>query len=216
MSARYAATPGPALTVTRTPHGACCSRWSTSAWRARTGSSPGAVRRATSARAEGTSTPAAASTDGRVEADHGDRGGGPEPRGQRAGADQLDAVEDTGVRAQPLLGEVQGRGLRAHETLDRDVPPLVVEGREQPDQRGQRVGHRPAVDALVDGVLEGAHLDGRRDAAAQRGGEGRDAHPPVRRVGEDEGVGGEPVVVLGEQRARAWATRSPPRPRRAP
>ena len=34
--------PLPALTVTRTPHGACCSRWSTSARRARAGSSPGA------------------------------------------------------------------------------------------------------------------------------------------------------------------------------
>ena len=43
----------------------------------------------------------------------------------------------------------------------------VVQGRDQPAQRRQRVGHRPAVAAAVHGMVERADLDQAVDDAAQ-------------------------------------------------
>ena len=94
-----------------------------------------------------------------------------------------------------------GSAVPRREPGDGDVAALVVQRGEQPDKRGQRVRHRPAVDPVVHGVVQRPHLDHRVDAAAQRGGQRRHADPPVGRVGEHDDVGGEPVAVLGEEPA---------------
>ena len=212
----YGATGLPAVTVTSAPQGACSCRWATRASRAASGSSPGAIRRASLARAEGTRSRPASSTAGASIATTDSDGALPEPGGQRAAADQGDAVEDARVGAELVLGQVQRVGGAAAETLHGHVALGVVAGREQVREGGQGVRRRTAVHPAVQGVPQRAHLHHDVDPAAQRRGQRGYADPPVRRVGEHEHVGRQPLPVLGEQGRPGWGSRSPPRRRSAP
>jgi len=136
-----------------------------------------------------------------VDAHDGDRRPGPQPCGQAAGADQVDAVEQAGVGAQLLFGQVRPGGLGADQAGHRDVAVGVVQGGQQPAQGRHGVRHRPAVHPAVHCVVQGPHLDGDRGPAAERRGQRGEVDRPVGRVGQHDHVGAEPVAV-GRQELR--------------
>ncbi len=98
-----------------------------------------------------------------------------------------------------MLRIVQWGRFPPDQTFDGYVAGFVVQGREQPAQRGERVRHRAAEHSTVDSVVERPYLDEQVDDAAQRGGQGRLADVPVARVGDHNDVGGEVVPVLLQQ-----------------
>ena len=51
-------------------------------------------------------------------------------------------------------------------TGHRDIALIVMQGGQQSDQRGQRVGHHPAPDTRVQTVIEGRDLDDTVDKPA--------------------------------------------------
>jgi hypothetical protein len=114
---------------------------------------------------------------------------------------RLDTRQDPPASERKTSPAAQGgRTTRRVETGYGDVAGLVVQRGEQPAQGGERVGHRPAVQAGVHGALEHPHLDEQVDQPAQAGREGRHVDGGVRRVGDDDDVGAQQVAVLGEQR----------------
>ncbi|MFN8076251.1 MAG: EAL domain-containing protein [Kineosporiaceae bacterium] len=120
---------------------------------------------------------------------------GPQPRGERAGAQQLDAVEHPRVGAQVGLGVVHvGVGCR-FQAFDGDLPLGVPQRREQPHGCRHGVRHRPPVHARVQSVIERRDLDDAVDQAAQGRGEGGLPDPPVARVGDDDDVGRQLLPV---------------------
>ncbi len=139
---------------------------------------------------------------GGVDADHGGGRLGPQPSGDRALAEQPDAVERPALGAQPALGVVQLRVGHRAQPLDRDVAVGVVQGGQQPAQRGQRVGDGAAVLPGMQRMIEGGHLDDAVDQATQRGGERGFADIPVAGVGDHVGVGGEQVTMPLEDRGQ--------------
>ena len=82
-----------------------------------------------------------------------------------------------------------------------------MERGEQAHESGHGVGRGAAEHARVHGVVEGLHPDDDADAAAQGRREGRRADVPVAGVGDDDGVGGEAVAVLLEDRAERGRAR---------
>jgi hypothetical protein len=74
-----------------------------------------------------------------------------------------------------------------------------MQGGDEPRQRGQRIGHRPAEHPRVHRALEDRDLHVHVDDAAQAGRQGRDLGAPVLRVGDDHHVGGQEVLVLAQQ-----------------
>ena len=94
----------------------------------------------------------------------------------------------------------------ASRPADGDVAVGVVERGEQAHERGDGVRGRTAEHAGVHRVVERLDAHDDADAAAQGRREGRRADVPVAGVGDDDGVGGEPVAVLledGAERRRA-------------
>src|SRR6266545_4334492 len=137
---------------------------------------------------------------GRVDRQHRRRRLGPDPPGEAAGPQQLDAVEQAGLGPEPLLGVVEIGGLGGHQPVDGDVALLVVQARQHPAQGRQRVRGRAAVDAGVDAVLEDPHLDHAVDQAAQGGGERGRAGLEVGGVGQHDDVGRQLAAVALQQR----------------
>ena len=119
---------------------------------------------------------------GDVHADDGQGRPGPQARGEVAGADQVDAVQDSRVGAEVglgVLGEVR-RGLRTGDQPGYgDVAVLVVQRGHQTAHGGHRVQDGTAVLAGVQGVVQDVQAHVRLDEAAQGRGQGRDADPPV-------------------------------------
>ncbi len=125
----------------------------------------------------------------------------PEPLGDRARADQLDPVEHARRRPGRPRGRAPARTrATAVSPATATSPRLVVQGRQQPAQRGQRVRDRAAEHAGVHRPLERADLDDEVDEPAQAGGERRHVDRRVARVGDDDDVAAQRVAVLGEQR----------------
>ena len=94
----------------------------------------------------------------------------------------------------------------AREPLDGDRAVVVVQRGEQADRGEHRIRHRSPEHPGVRGVVEGANREAEGDVAAQPDGEGGSVDVPVVGVGDDDHVGGELVLVLGEEvgeRARA-------------
>ena len=117
----------------------------------------GAIRSEILARAAGTRVLLAPSTLGASRPMTASAGLGPQPRRQRSRADPAATpASGAGLGAQPVLGVVDVGGRAGVQPGDRDVAVVVVQGRDQPGQRDQRVGHQPAPHAGVHGVREGA------------------------------------------------------------
>ena len=136
---------------------------------------------------------------GGVDAEDRDRGARPQPLGDRALADEVHALEDAGVRAVIGFRELETLRRRGGQARDGHVAAVVVQRGEEPGERGEGVGHRPAVHAAVDRVLERPHLDHAVDDAAERRRQCRHADPPVRRVREDERVRPELRAVARQE-----------------
>jgi hypothetical protein len=102
-----------------------------------------------------------------IDPDDRDRGARPEPLGEAAGADQLHPRQQPGVGPQLFLGQVERIGRAADQARDRHVAALVVQGRQQPAQGGERVRDRAAVHPAVHAVAQGPHFHGHVGAAAQ-------------------------------------------------
>ncbi len=115
-------------------------------------------------------------------------------------ADDLDAVEQAALLAEARLVVVEVGGLPRVEPRHGDGAVGVVQAREQAHEGGDGVDRSAAVHPRVHRVVERAHGDDGAHAAAQRRRQGRRAHGPVGRVGDDDGVGGEPVTVSLEDR----------------
>ena len=82
----------------------------------------------------------------------------------------LKQVSAATIGPEATLGVVEAGRLRRDETLDRDFAVGVVQGGEEPAQRGQRIRGGTAVHAGVHPVRERAYLDqAGRDAAQARG-----------------------------------------------
>ena len=123
----------------------------------------------------------------------------PEPIG-------LDAVEQAGLEAQPLLVVVEVGRLAGLQPLDGEVAVRVVERGDEPDQGGDGVGHGAAEHPRVDAVVERRDRHDDPDQAAQGDGERRFADVPVAGVGEDDGVRAQLLAVPledGQQRVAA-------------
>ena len=165
--------------------------------------SPGAIRRLRRARGGRDQGVAGAGDLGRVEADDGQRGLGPQSLDARSAADPADARHGAGLGTQPLLGVVDVGRRPGDQALDGDVAGVVVQAGDHAAQRHQRVGDEAAPHAGVDGVGEGADLDVEADEAAQAGGEGGHADVPVAAVGDHDDVGPELVEVLLQERRQA-------------
>ena len=90
-----------------------------------------------------------------VDADDRQRRSGPQPGGERPGPDELDAVEDPGVRAEPLVGEVEGVRVRTRQPGYRDVSVI-----DYPDGNGkdQQINAR-ALPVLVQETLDAQSAD---------------------------------------------------------
>ncbi len=161
--------------------------------------SPGAIRIEILARAAGTSVLLAPSTLGASSPVMLSEGRVQSRSTTGSVADPLDARVGAGLGAEPVLGVLDVGGGAVVQARDRDVPGVVVQGRDQPAQRDQGVRDQSAPHAGVDGVGEGAHLDVDPDQAAQAGGEGGLADVPVAGVGDHDHVGGEPLLVLLQQ-----------------
>ena len=83
-----------------------------------------------------------------------------------AGADFADSVEQSGFGPDPLRAAIDCRRLRLVQSGYRDIAVVIVQGGQQSDQRGQRVGHHPAPDTRVQTVIEGRDLDDTVDKPA--------------------------------------------------
>ena len=199
--------------VSWAPQGTCASQCLRRHSTALAVVSPGAMRRLSLARAIGTRVLLAPSTFGASR-----------PVTVSAGRVQsrstiepspIHSTDRVGARlgAQPLLGVLDVGGRALEEAGDGDVAGVVVEARDHPAQRHDRVGHQAAPHAGVDAVAEGAHLDVGAHQAAQRGGQRRLADVPVAGVGDHDHVGAQLVVVLLQQRRAGCRSRPPPRPR---
>ena len=162
--------------------------------------SPGAIRRLSLARATGHQGVAGAVDLGRVEPGDRQRRPGPEPLDDRPLADPLDPLVRARLGAQPLLGVLDVGRRALEQARDRHVAGVVVQARDHPAQRHDRVGHQAAPHAGVDSVAQGAHLDVGADQAAQRRGERGLADVPVAGVGDHDDVGAQLVLVLLQQR----------------
>ena len=90
----------------------------------------------------------------------------PGARQDVAGADRLDALEQSGLVAQLLLVVLGRLGLVRVQPLDGDRAVLLPEGGEQFDRGEHRVRHLAAEHARVRGVVEGrdAEVEGHRAA----------------------------------------------------
>ena len=98
--------------------------------------------------------------DGRdVHADRRDGRLGPEPGEDRAGADEVDAVEQAALLSEPGLVVVELGRLTRVEAGDGDGARVVVQAGEQPHERGDGVDRDTAVHPGVHRVVEGAHAD---------------------------------------------------------
>src|SRR3954468_22971922 len=84
-----------------------------------------------------------------VDADDRDRRPRPDARGEAAGADQRQPVEDRPELAELLLRLDRAVPLVAPQTLHRDVAAVVVERRDRAYDREQGVGRRASVLAAV-------------------------------------------------------------------
>jgi hypothetical protein len=102
------------------------------------------------------------------------------------------------------LGERRALGVRHGANLlrqRRDHPSLIVDERgEHPRERHRRVGNGPAPHTGMDRSPERAHLDLHRHEATERGGDRGEARVVIGGVGQDDGVGGEELPVLPEER----------------
>ena len=190
-------------------------RCATRAWRAATGSSPGAIRSVSLARAEGTRSRPASSTAGASIATTDSAGAlqsrevsEPLPSSSTPSRTPASARNCASVRS-------SGSAVARPRPCDGHVPGVGVAGGEQPCQRRECVRCRSAVDAVVQRVTQRAHLHHDVDPTAQRGGQGGYADSPVRGVGEHQDVGVQSVAVLARAGSAASGTRSPPRRRRA-
>ena len=127
-------------------------------------------------------------------------GRGPQPGGQRAGADQLYAVEHPGVGAQ-----LARRSGRAGRRAPRRSPATATSPRSSCSVASSRTsavsasGTGPPYTPLWTACRSVRTSTTDVEAAAQRGGQRRYADPPVGRVGEHDDVGGEPVAERGEE-----------------
>ena len=123
-------------------------------------------------------------------------------RQDRAGADERDAVEQAGLGAEPLPRRSRcSAATPSSRPGHRDVAIVVVERGEQAHESGDGVGGRATEHAGVHRVVEGLDPDDDANPAAERRRQGRRADGPVAGVGDDDGVGSEPVAVLLEDRA---------------
>ena len=136
---------------------------------------------------------------GGVEGEDGDGGLGPEAGGEAAVADEVDAVERSGLLEECGVGEVERVGGGGGEAVDGDAAIVMVEGGEETGEGGDGVGQGAAEEAAVDALVEGTEFDDAVDEAAEGGGEGGAADAPVGGVGDDDGVGAEAGGVLGEE-----------------
>jgi hypothetical protein len=94
-----------------------------------------------------------------VDAEHRDGGGRQQSIRERARPDQLDRVEHARLVAELVFGDL---GSFPHEPLqafDRDVAVVVVQGRDHPRERGDRIGDRSAVGPRMLGARQDANLD---------------------------------------------------------
>ena len=130
-----------------------------------------------------------------VDGQHGQRGAGPHLVGGVAGAEPVDAVQDRGLGAQPLLGVLHGCRFRSMQTRHGDVAVLVVQGGQQFAHGGEGVGHDAAELSGVQRVVQGAQFDDAVSHSTQGGGDRGFTLVPVHRVGDDDDVSGELVLV---------------------
>ena len=140
---------------------------------------------------------------GGIDGQHGGRGFEPHPFHHGPVADLRDPLEQPGLLQQPILGVVEVGSGAGDETLDRNVPGIVVQGRQQPAQRGQRVRHHPTELPRVQPLRQGGDGDLAVRDTPQRRGQRRLADLPVDGVGDDVDVGGQFVAVAVEQRRHA-------------
>ncbi len=139
-----------------------------------------------------------------VDAGHGDRRSGPEPRAEASGAEERQPVAHLRELAELLLGERGARPLLAAKPRDGDVPLLVVQRRQRMQERQQRVRRGAAVLAAVLRPPERPHRDRHRGRSAERDGQRRDAGPDAAHVGNQHRVAPEPLGVawrIGVERA---------------
>ena len=113
--------------------------------------------------------------------------------------DGRDAVEQTGLGTQLRLVVVGRLEARRGEALDRDRAVGVPQRVEQPDGREHRIGHRSPEHARVRSVGEGVDAQVERDRAAECHRDRRRLEVPVRRVRDDDRVGGEQFAVLTQE-----------------
>ena len=104
-----------------------------------------------------------------------------------------------GLRLDPVERVVQVGCLAGHQALDGDVARLVVQRRQQPAHRRQRVRDEAAPHPRVHRVVERLELDDAVDQAPQRRRQCRSADVPVDRVGDHDHVAAQQLLVLVEQ-----------------
>ena len=133
-----------------------------------------------------------------VERDHRHRRTGPQSLDGGSVAEVIHAVQDPGLGAQPIFWVLQIRPRTTGQTLDGDVARLVVQGGEQPAQRGEGIRCDAAELPRVQRMVQGSDLHDAIGQTAQGGGEGGLTDVPVARIGDDEDVRVEQVAVLGQ------------------
>jgi hypothetical protein len=88
------------------------------------------------------------------------------------------------------------------QAVDNHVPAVVVQRRDQPGQRGQRVRDGAAVRATVHRVIEGPDLDDEVDNSPQRCGKRGRAERPIGAIGQHDNVGPQQILVLFQKTAQ--------------
>ena len=79
--------------------------------------------------------------------------------GQRAGTHEGDAGADAGEPADIRLADLDVVRRSAVQPLHGNVALIIMQGRDQPGQRGQGVGNGAAVNAAMDGMIQRADFD---------------------------------------------------------
>jgi len=156
----------------------------------------------TSARARGEQHVGRLGDPRRVDAQHRDRRAVPRPLRDRAGAEQLDAVEQARVGAEGGLVRLRGVAVVVPQARDGHVPLVVVQARQRAAQRRQRVADRATEDPRVHRPLQQRHLDHAVDQPAQARRQRGDVDGRVGRVCDDDDVAGQLGVVLAQQRGQ--------------
>ncbi|CAI7668848.1 unnamed protein product, partial [Penicillium discolor] len=135
----------------------------------------------------------------RIDADHGDGGLVPDATEDRAVTDGRRSREEPGLVAQRLLGVLRCLGVPSGHAVDRDGAVLVPQRGEETHGRHHRVGHRATEHPGVRRVVERAHLQGEAGVATEGDGQARRDRIPVARVRDDDRIGAEGVLVVGEE-----------------